>query len=77
MGLVRATDHYRTPRPAIGTLYIREGTNRELVHAKGRARSIMQMLLTDRLKYVALDGEPVRWRKALIRHYEIKTEHHD
>jgi hypothetical protein len=36
---------------------------------------VMQMLLGDRFKYVLLDGEPMRYRKALIRHYEF-TEHH-
>ena len=38
---------------------------------------VMQMLLADHLKYVALDGEPMRYRKALIRHYEIKTQHNE
>lgn len=33
-----------------------------------------RMLIADRLKYVVLDGERMRWRKAVIRHYEITTE---
>ncbi len=36
--------------------------------------SVMRMLIADRLKYVVFDGERMRWRKALIRHYEITTE---
>ena len=34
---------------------------------------VMQMLLADRFKYVELDGKPMRYRKALIRLYDLVT----
>ena len=33
---------------------------------------VLQMLQARRLKYVALDGDALRYGKALIRHYEMK-----
>jgi hypothetical protein len=38
---------------------------------------VPQMLLGGRFKYVVLDGEHMRYRKALIRHYEIKIGHNE
>jgi hypothetical protein len=35
---------------------------------------VMQMLLADRVKYVVMDGEPMRYRKALIRHYQLVSQ---
>jgi hypothetical protein len=38
---------------------------------------VLQMLLAGRFKYVLLDGEHMRWRKALIRHYEFTAQYND
>jgi hypothetical protein len=38
---------------------------------------VLQMLLADRFKYVLLDGEPMRYRKAIIRHYEFTAQHNE
>jgi hypothetical protein len=66
------------PPRAVGSLYIREtALIGNLSMPTDALDPVMQMLLADRLKYVALDGEPMRWRKALIRHYEIKTQHNE
>ncbi|UFW90489.1 hypothetical protein BjapCC829_18915 [Bradyrhizobium barranii] len=36
--------------------------------------SVMQMLLAGRFKYLVLDGEAMRYRKARIRHYRFETK---
>jgi hypothetical protein len=35
---------------------------------------VMQMLLADRVKYVVMHGESMRYRKALIRHYQLVSQ---
>jgi hypothetical protein len=35
---------------------------------------VLQMLLAGRFKYVVLNGEPMRYRKALIGNYDMATE---
>jgi hypothetical protein len=37
--------------------------------------TIMQMLIAGRSKYALMDGEGMRYRKALIRHYRFITGH--
>jgi hypothetical protein len=68
------------PPPAIGSLNI-ERSKSEGTRLRGYLSMpidalgpVMQMLLADRFKYVELDGESMRYRKALIRHYELMTE---
>ncbi|MGW1425759.1 hypothetical protein ACWAT4_37155 [Bradyrhizobium manausense] len=34
---------------------------------------VMQMLVAGRFKYIVLDGEPLRYRKARIRHFRFET----
>jgi hypothetical protein len=36
---------------------------------------VLQMLIADRFKYVLLNGEAMRWRKALVRRYEFTAQH--
>ncbi len=38
---------------------------------------VLQMLLAGRFKYLLLDGEPMRYRKALIRHYYFTAQYSD
>ena len=38
---------------------------------------ILQMLLAGPFKYVLMDGEHMRYRKALIRHYELTAQHNE
>jgi hypothetical protein len=38
---------------------------------------VLQMLLGGRFKYLLLDGEPIRYRKAPIRHYHFAGQYHD
>jgi hypothetical protein len=35
---------------------------------------VMQMLLADRVNYVVMHGESMRYRKALIRHYQLVSQ---
>jgi hypothetical protein len=63
------------PPRAVGSLHIQETRLMgNLSMAADALGPVMQMLIADRLKYVVLDGERMRWRKALIRHYEIMTQ---
>ena len=38
---------------------------------------VLQMLLAGRFKYALMDGEHMRWRKALIRHYRLTAQHNE
>lgn len=35
---------------------------------------VMQMLVAARFKFIVLDGETMRYRKARIRHYRFETK---
>lgn len=70
------------PRPhAVGSLSI-EGKKSEGTRLVGYRSMpadalgpVLQMLLAGRFKYVLMDGEPMRSRKALILHYRLTTLH--
>ena len=72
----------RQDRPrAVGSLSI-EGKRSERTRLVGYLSMptdvlgpVLQMLLAGRFKYVLMDGEPMRWRKALIWHYRLTTLH--
>jgi hypothetical protein len=36
---------------------------------------VLQMLIAGRFKYVLMDGEPLRYRKAFIGHYRLTAQH--
>jgi hypothetical protein len=38
---------------------------------------VLQMLLSGRFKYALMDGEHMRWRKALIGHYQLTAQHRE
>lgn len=64
------------PRPrAVGHLNIHQGVlTGGLSMATEALDAVMRMLLAGRLKYVVLDGEAMRYRQALIRHYQLVTQ---
>jgi hypothetical protein len=75
--------HDQPPPRGVGSLNI-QGKKSEGMNLAGYLSMptdaigpVLQMLLGGRFKYVVLDGEHMRYRKALIRHYEIKTEHNE
>ncbi len=35
---------------------------------------VLQMLIADRFKFVLMQGEPMRWRKCLVRRFEFTAE---
>ena len=64
------------PRPrAVGHLQVHKGLlTGGLSMATEALDAVMRMLLAGRLKYVVLDGEAMRYRQALIRHYQLVTQ---
>ena len=64
------------PRPrAVGHLQAHKGVlTGGLSMATEALDAVMRMLLAGRSKYVVLDGEAMRYRQALIRHYQLVSE---
>jgi hypothetical protein len=73
--------HDRPPLRAVGSLSVdgkkSEGTRLVgyLSMPTGALGPVLQMLIAGRFKYVLMDGEVMRWRKALIRNYRLTAEH--
>jgi hypothetical protein len=65
----------RDPRPrAVGSLHMQDGTLAgSLSMATEALDPVMRMLLAGRLRYVILDGAPMRYRQSLIRYYRLET----
>jgi len=65
----------RSPPRAVGHIDIHDGMFTGGFSMTADALGpVMQMLLAGRLKYAVLYGEPMRYRKALIRSYELKSQ---
>ena len=64
------------PRPrAVGHLHIHQEVLKGTLSMAAEALdAVMRMLLAGRLNYVVLDGEAMRYRQALIRHYELVNQ---
>jgi hypothetical protein len=61
------------PPRAVGSLHKHESSLIGRLEMPADALDpVLQMLQAGRLKYVALDGEALRYDKTLIRHYEMK-----
>jgi hypothetical protein len=61
------------PPRAVGSLHQEDRSLiGRLEMPKDELDPVLQMLQARRLKYVALDGDALRYGKALIRHYEMK-----
>lgn len=76
------TTRDRPPRRCVGALNVR-GSKSEPRELDGHLSMpadalvpVLQMLIAGRFKYVLMDGEPMRYRQALICHYTL-TEVHD
>lgn len=70
--------HDKPPPRAVGSLNIQGKTLSGYLSMPTDALGpVMQMLMPGVLKYVLLDGEPMRYRKALIRRYEIAGHYND
>jgi len=75
--------HGQTRPSAVGSVST-EGTRTEGMRLAGYLSMpsdalglVLQMLIGGRYKYVLLDGERLRYRKALIRHYFFSGEYND
>ena len=65
------------PPPSVGSLNIQDTQLTGYLFIPMDALGpLLQMLVADRFKYVLLDGERMRYRKALISRYEM-TAHYD
>jgi hypothetical protein len=63
------------PPRCVGFLSIyRNALDGNFSMSKDALDPVMQTVLAGRLKYVVLHGEPMRYRKALIRNYRMVTE---
>jgi hypothetical protein len=75
---VRAADFEpgdRAPPRGVGHLNIHNRLlSGGLSMAADALEPVMQMLLADRVKYVVMHGESMRYRKALIRHYQLVSQ---
>jgi len=72
IGAADLEQHDQTPPRAVGHLNVHDGRlTGGLSMATAALDPVMQMLIAGRLKYVVLDGEPMRYRQALIRHYQL------
>lgn len=68
----------RPPPRGVGSLHLREtGLIGHLEMPKDALDPVLQMLQAGRLRYVALDGDAMRYKKCVIRHYEIKRSDSD
>jgi hypothetical protein len=62
----------KAPGRGVGHLYVHNRTlNGGFSMAADALEPVIQMLLVDRVKYVVMHGEPMRYHKALIRHYQL------
>jgi hypothetical protein len=69
--------HDEPPPPSVGSLNIQDAQLTGYLFIPMDALApLLQMLLADRFKYVLLDGERMRYRKALIHRFEM-TAHYD
>jgi hypothetical protein len=73
--------HDQPPPRAVGSVSV-EGKKSEGTKLVGNLSMptdalgpVLQMLLAGRFKCVLMDGEAMRWRKALIRNYRLTAEH--
>ena len=71
----------QTRPPSVGSLNIR-GSKVEGFRLLGylsmpdnALEPVLQMLIADRFKFVLMQGEPLRWRKCLVRRFEFTAEH--
>lgn len=75
------TGRDQPPPRGVGSLEIQGSSpdRRKLVGylsmPKDALEPVLQMLLAARFKYVLMDGEPMRWRKCIIRRFEFAAEH--
>jgi hypothetical protein len=83
-GLAELERQRDDPRPiSVGTMNM-EGTKATGMRLTGYISMpadalgpVLQMLIAGRYKYVLLDGEPMRYRKAFIRHYYFTGQYND
>ena len=75
---VRKADFEAADRPpprGVGHLSISEGRLKgSMSMAADALTSVLQMLIAGRLKYAVLYGEPMRYRKALARSYQLVSK---
>jgi hypothetical protein len=83
-GFAEMERHHNKPAVrGVGTVSV-EGTKAEGTKLAGYLSMptdalglVLQMLLAGRFKYLLLDGEPMRYRKAFIRHYRFTGQYKD
>ena len=75
---VREADFEAADRPpprGVGHLNVSEGRlTGSMSMAADALAPVLQMLIAGRLKYVVLYGEPMRYRNALIRSYQLVSQ---
>ena len=76
-GLAELDREAASPRLSVGSLELRDAARLfgHLFMPTDALDPILQMLIAERFKYLLLNGERMRWRRALVHRYEFAADY--